>query len=119
MRSNPWKPIKPYITEFVKQFIWMNGYLESGYYKEVDFKKPVKVQVFRKPYDNDPGEFITVFATGMFVETDIGACGHKCEEPFVLYDPSEGDELGIPCPMSDVGEEFHDALLTALVNAKK
>ena len=87
----------------IRSFIQKNGHHTSGYYKQVNFKRPLKVKV----WNEETEEFDKpVMATGMFVEDDVAPCGHYCLEPLVYFDEGDQDSL----PVSDVDESYHFAL---------
>ena len=87
----------------IRNFIQKNGHHTSGYYKQVNFKRPLKVKV----WDEEAKEFTKeLLATGMFVEDDVAPCGHYCLEPLVYFDEGDQDSL----PLSDVDERYHSAL---------
>ena len=87
----------------IRSFIQKNGHHTSGYYKQVNFKRPLKVKV----WNEETEEFDKpVMATGMFVEDDVAPCGHYCEEPFVYFIKGDQDSL----PLSAVDERYHSAL---------
>ena len=94
---------KTYITRLVEAFILLNGTDESPSYRGIDFRIPIKIEGKHLRKSERQWQ-----ATGFAIVR-----GGKV---LVEYSSIDWDVDG-SCKLDEVDEKYHDALLTALVEA--